>query len=133
MVGDMFKNENPGKPLSDRGYRQIAQEKGIIIARRTVAKYRAELNILPSNFAQGLLTLMKFGFSKRQGTYFNRRWTGGPVRVAVASRGTARNDERLLGSRRSRGAGEIAALHHHSRAQPNELTPANGLPKGKHS
>ena len=41
--------ENPSKPLSDQEIVKMLKEKGIVIARRTVAKYRAELNILPSN------------------------------------------------------------------------------------
>jgi len=49
MVAEMFKNENTGKPLSDQEIVKMLKEKGIVIARRTVAKYRAELNILPSN------------------------------------------------------------------------------------
>jgi RNA polymerase sigma-54 factor len=49
MVSEMFKNENTGKPLSDQEIVKMLKEKGIVIARRTVAKYRAELNILPSN------------------------------------------------------------------------------------
>ena len=49
MVADMFGNENTGKPLSDQEIVKMLKEKGIVIARRTVAKYRAELNILPSN------------------------------------------------------------------------------------
>jgi RNA polymerase sigma-54 factor len=49
MVGDMFKNENPNKPFSDQEIVKMLKEKGIVLARRTVAKYRDELNILPSN------------------------------------------------------------------------------------
>ncbi len=49
MVADMFKNENSSKPLSDQEIVKMLKEKGIVIARRTVAKYRDELNILPSN------------------------------------------------------------------------------------
>jgi len=49
MVADLFAKENSGKPLSDQEIVRMLQEKGIVIARRTVAKYRAELNILPSN------------------------------------------------------------------------------------
>jgi RNA polymerase sigma-54 factor len=49
MVADMFKGENQSKPLSDQEIVKMLKEKGIVIARRTVAKYRAELNILPSN------------------------------------------------------------------------------------
>jgi RNA polymerase sigma-54 factor len=49
MVAEMFKSENANKPLSDQEIVKMLKEKGIVIARRTVAKYRAELNILPSN------------------------------------------------------------------------------------
>jgi RNA polymerase sigma-54 factor len=49
MIADIFKNENPSKPLSDQEVVKMLGEKGISIARRTVAKYRDELNILPSN------------------------------------------------------------------------------------
>ncbi len=49
MIGEMFKAEDPGKPLSDQEVVRMLKEKGIVIARRTVAKYRTELNILPSN------------------------------------------------------------------------------------
>jgi RNA polymerase sigma-54 factor len=49
MVAEMFAKENSSKPLSDQEIVKMLKEKGIVIARRTVAKYRAELNILPSN------------------------------------------------------------------------------------
>jgi len=49
MIEDIFKAEDPGKPLSDQEVVRMLKEKGIVIARRTVAKYRTELNILPSN------------------------------------------------------------------------------------
>jgi RNA polymerase sigma-54 factor len=49
MIADIFKEEDPGKPLSDQAVVRMLQDKGIVIARRTVAKYRTELNILPSN------------------------------------------------------------------------------------
>ena len=49
MVAAMFSGENSGKPLSDQEIVKMLKENGIVIARRTVAKYRAELNILPSN------------------------------------------------------------------------------------
>ena len=45
---DMVKKEQPRRPLSDDQIVQVLKDKGIIIARRTVAKYRSELNILPS-------------------------------------------------------------------------------------
>jgi RNA polymerase sigma-54 factor len=49
MIADIFKAEDAGKPLSDQEVVRMLKEKGIVIARRTVAKYRTELNILPSN------------------------------------------------------------------------------------
>ena len=41
--------ENQLNPLSDKEIVELLEKKGIPIARRTVAKYRNELNILPSN------------------------------------------------------------------------------------
>ena len=49
MIAEIFKNEDTGKPLSDQEVVKMLGEKGITIARRTVAKYRDELGILPSN------------------------------------------------------------------------------------
>jgi len=49
MIADIFKAEDLSKPLSDQDVVKMVAEKGIVIARRTVAKYRTELNILPSN------------------------------------------------------------------------------------
>ncbi len=46
---DLIKNESALNPLSDKDIVSILSERGIPIARRTVAKYRNELNILPSN------------------------------------------------------------------------------------
>lgn len=46
---DLVRNENPKSPLSDKEIVEILSEQGIPIARRTVAKYRNELHILPSN------------------------------------------------------------------------------------
>ncbi len=41
--------ENPQKPLSDSKISTLLKDQGIMIARRTVAKYRESLNIPPSN------------------------------------------------------------------------------------
>jgi len=49
MIAEIFKSENPAKPLADQEVVKMLGEKGITIARRTVAKYRDELHILPSN------------------------------------------------------------------------------------
>jgi len=48
-IADLVRHEDPAKPLSDKEIVTMLSEKGIPIARRTVAKYRMELNILPSN------------------------------------------------------------------------------------
>ncbi len=49
VILDLVKNEDGNAPLSDQEIVLILSERGIPIARRTVAKYRTELNILPSN------------------------------------------------------------------------------------
>jgi len=46
---DLVKHENGVAPLSDHEIVEILADRGIPIARRTVAKYRTELNILPSH------------------------------------------------------------------------------------
>jgi RNA polymerase sigma-54 factor len=49
MLLELIKKEEPAKPLSDEELVKLLGEKGVKIARRTVAKYRAELSILPSH------------------------------------------------------------------------------------
>ena len=49
MVAEIFKNEDTARPLADQEVVKMLVAKGITIARRTVAKYRDELGILPSN------------------------------------------------------------------------------------
>ncbi len=49
IIQDMVRSEDPSKPLSDDQIVKNLLEKEIKIARRTVAKYRNELNILPSH------------------------------------------------------------------------------------
>ncbi|MGH8164982.1 MAG: RNA polymerase factor sigma-54, partial [Rhodanobacteraceae bacterium] len=48
-IQDLVKSESGSAPLSDKEIVEILGQRGIPIARRTVAKYRTELNILPSN------------------------------------------------------------------------------------
>jgi RNA polymerase sigma-54 factor len=48
-IADLVRSEHARNPLSDKEIVEILSDRGIPIARRTVAKYRAELNILPSN------------------------------------------------------------------------------------
>jgi RNA polymerase sigma-54 factor len=49
MIADIVAGEDPGSPLSDQDIVAALQQKGLTIARRTVAKYREELGLLPSN------------------------------------------------------------------------------------
>ncbi len=49
MIAELVSVEDKAAPLSDQELVTKLQEKGIKIARRTVAKYREELGILPSN------------------------------------------------------------------------------------
>ena len=48
-ISELVKTENAKEPLSDKEIVEVLKKRGIPIARRTVAKYRNELNILPSN------------------------------------------------------------------------------------
>jgi RNA polymerase sigma-54 factor len=48
-IAELVKGEDTKTPLSDKEIVEVLSERGIPIARRTVAKYRNELNILPSN------------------------------------------------------------------------------------
>lgn len=48
-IAQIISQENPSKPLSDQNIVNQLKEKDIQIARRTVAKYREELGILPTN------------------------------------------------------------------------------------
>jgi RNA polymerase sigma-54 factor len=49
VLAEMIAGEDKAKPLSDEELVAQLKAKGIMIARRTVAKYRAELNVLPSH------------------------------------------------------------------------------------
>lgn len=49
IIGSIIEQENPSKPLSDRKIVDILAQRDIQLARRTVAKYREELGISPTN------------------------------------------------------------------------------------
>ena len=55
MINDLVEGEDRSQPLSDQEIVKKLQEKGISIARRTVAKYREELGQLPSNLRREYL------------------------------------------------------------------------------
>ncbi|UCG68254.1 MAG: RNA polymerase factor sigma-54, partial [Thermoplasmata archaeon] len=48
MLRELIKNEDSRKPYSDTQILELLKNQGVVIARRTIAKYRDELNILPS-------------------------------------------------------------------------------------
>ncbi|MBU1853712.1 MAG: RNA polymerase sigma-54 factor, partial [Candidatus Omnitrophica bacterium] len=47
-VKSLVDKEDKRKPLSDKKLQMLLEEKDIKISRRTIAKYREELKILPS-------------------------------------------------------------------------------------
>ena len=49
MIEDLVAKEELAKPLSDQDITRALRQEGLTIARRTVAKYREELGILPSH------------------------------------------------------------------------------------
>ena len=55
MIKKLVSAENPSKPLSDSKLADMLAEKGIQVARRTIAKYREALSIPPSNERKRLI------------------------------------------------------------------------------
>jgi RNA polymerase sigma-54 factor len=53
-ISELIARESTHKPLSDQEIVKILGERGIPLARRTVAKYRAELGLLPSNLRRSI-------------------------------------------------------------------------------
>lgn len=49
VLTEILGRENSAKPYSDATLQEMLQERGIAVARRTLAKYRAELGILPTH------------------------------------------------------------------------------------
>lgn len=47
-IKELIENEVPGRPLSDQRISKLLEIQDIVVARRTVAKYREMMNILPS-------------------------------------------------------------------------------------
>lgn len=54
ILKNLIKTENPESPLSDQEIVELMQKQGIEIARRTIAKYRKILKILPANLRKRL-------------------------------------------------------------------------------
>lgn len=55
LIKKLVATENPLKPLSDSKIAALLADQGIQVARRTIAKYRESLGILPSNQRKRLL------------------------------------------------------------------------------
>ena len=55
LIKKMIDNEMPNKPLSDNKIMGLLKEKGIKVARRTIAKYREMMTIPPSNERKRLI------------------------------------------------------------------------------
>jgi RNA polymerase sigma-54 factor len=49
LIGEIIGQEDAGKPLSDQAIAELLKERGLKVARRTVAKYREQLRIAPSH------------------------------------------------------------------------------------
>ena len=54
LIKQMVHAENGSKPLSDSQISEILGQQGIVVARRTVAKYRESMQILPVNLRKSL-------------------------------------------------------------------------------
>ena len=54
VIKQLVGEEDPRRPLSDNRISEILAQQGITVARRTVAKYRELMNILPANLRKSL-------------------------------------------------------------------------------
>ena len=54
LIKQLVGAENAKKPLSDSQISEILGQQGIVVARRTVAKYRESLQILPVNMRKSI-------------------------------------------------------------------------------
>jgi len=54
-IKKIIQSEDSSHPLSDNEVKQILSSEGLTIARRTVAKYRENMKILPANLRKNIL------------------------------------------------------------------------------
>ena len=54
LIKQLIDQENPKKPYSDNQITDLLAKQGIVVARRTIAKYRESLNISPANLRKTL-------------------------------------------------------------------------------
>ncbi|MEQ1766822.1 MAG: RNA polymerase factor sigma-54 [Methylotenera sp.] len=54
LIKQLVEQENPKKPFSDNQITDLLAKQGIVVARRTIAKYRESLNIAPASLRKTL-------------------------------------------------------------------------------
>jgi len=54
QLSQLINDENSAKPYSDQRLAELLRERGIQIARRTVAKYREQIKILPASMRKSV-------------------------------------------------------------------------------
>ena len=54
LIKQMISAEEPNKPLSDSQISEVLGQQGIVVARRTIAKYREALSIPPVNLRKSI-------------------------------------------------------------------------------
>lgn len=54
LIKQLVAEENTKKPMSDNQISEVLSKQGIVVARRTIAKYRESLNIPPANLRKSL-------------------------------------------------------------------------------
>jgi RNA polymerase sigma-54 factor len=54
LIKQLVEQENPKKPYSDSQITDLLAKQGIVVARRTIAKYRESLNIAPASLRKSL-------------------------------------------------------------------------------
>jgi len=54
LIKQLVAEENTKKPMSDNQISEVLAKQGIVVARRTIAKYRESLHIPPANLRKSL-------------------------------------------------------------------------------
>ncbi|MDO9051587.1 MAG: RNA polymerase factor sigma-54 [Methylotenera sp.] len=54
LIKQLVEQENPKKPYSDNQITALLSKQGIVVARRTIAKYRESLNVAPASLRKSL-------------------------------------------------------------------------------
>jgi len=49
LIAELIAGEDPARPLSDQAIAGLLKQRGLKVARRTVAKYREQLRLAPSH------------------------------------------------------------------------------------